>query len=340
MARNGAGAGPRAVDPMRPQLSLNSIITFLAVADAGSFRGAAEPLHTSQSAVSARVKQLEERLGVRLFDRTTRSVKLTDSGKRLYATAMSACAELSNIEQVLRQEASLQRGEVKLAVVPSLAQAEIPGILAEFRQRHPGVQLQLMDVDSRRSLEMLARRDVDLAIISDAADRKAIVFERLFWDECYLVVPAGHRFTKAKSVSLRQLEGEALMVSPRGTTLRQVLDASFREAGSELAPTQQISNIATLMRMVLAGFGLAIAPAKALRSAEVKGCALISLKEKPGWTVGIARMDGRSESPASIALREFLLGRYSQPARRHAAASRRTAALPGRGRGAVDTASD
>jgi LysR family carnitine catabolism transcriptional activator len=297
---------------MRLHISLNSIVTFLAVAQAGSFRGAAEPLHTSQSAVSARVKQLEERLGVRLFDRTTRSVRLTDAGQRMYATAMSACAELSNIEQVLRQEAALQRGEVKLAVVPSLAQAEIPSLLAEFRQSHPGVQLRLVDVDSRRSLDMLAQRDVDLAVISDAADRQGIVFERLFWDECCLLVPVDHPLTRRKQLSLRHLQNEALIVSPQGTTLRQVLDASFDSVGAPLIAAQQISNMATLVRMVQAGFGVAIAPAKALHSVSFQGCTILSLKERPGWTVGIARQAGRSESPASHALREFLISRYAE----------------------------
>ena len=296
---------------MRPQFSLSSIITFLTVAQASSFRAAAEQLNTSQSAVSARVKQLEERLSARLFERTTRSVKLTDAGHRLYGAATSACAELSNIEQVLLQEASLQRGEVRLAVLPSLAQAEMPSVLAEFRELHPGVTLRILDVDSKRSLEMLARSDVDIAIISDAVDRKGITFDRLFLDECHLVLPPDHPLASKKVVSLRHLKGLPLMVSPQGTLLRQALDAAFKKVGLDLVPEQQISNMATLVRMVQAGFGLAIAPAKALQSVNTGNCVLISMKERPSWVVGVARMSGRSESVASAALRQYLRDRYA-----------------------------
>lgn len=297
---------------MRLQLSLNGIITFIAVADARSFRGAAQALHTSQSAVSARIKQLEERLGVRLLDRTTRSVNLTDQGRRLYLTALSACDELSNIEQVLRQEASLERGKVALAVVPSLAQAEIPSIIAEFIRLHPAVELRLFDVDSRRSLEMLVRSEVDLAIISDTIDWSGYSFEPLFWDACYLVVPEAHALARRKKVPLMQLRDVPLMVSPQGTTLRHVLEKAFQQAGLSLEPAQEVSQLPTLVRMVLEGFGVGIAPAKGLTSLDTKGCVLVPFEEKVGWTVGIARAASRSESPASLALRTFVQSHYGR----------------------------
>jgi len=313
---------------MRPHFNLNSIVTFLAVAQAGSFREASESMHTSASAVSARIKQLETRLGVRLFHRTTRSVCLTDAGQRLLAAGLRACSELSSVEQALLQEASLQRGEVTLAVVPSLAQAEVPGILKDFGTLHPGVQLRLLDVDSLRSLEMLGRGEVDLAIVSETGDQPGIVFEPLYWDECYLVAPQGHPLSRGKPVALRQLRDYPLMVNPKGTTLRQVLEQSFSRAGLTLTAAQQIANIPTMIRMVEAGFGLGIAPAKGLRSIAPGGCVLLSLKESVGWTVGIARLAGRSESPACIALRALLLAHYRQSSTANPELRRRVRSAP------------
>ena len=188
---------------MGPQFNLNSIITFLAVAQTGSFRAASERLHTSSSAVSARIKLLETRLGIRLFNRTTRSVALTDAGQRLLEAALSACAELSSVEQALRQEASLQRGEVTLAVVPSLAQGDIPFILADFVREHPGIKVNLLDVDSQRSLQMLAAAEVDLAIVSEPGGGGRIAFEPLFWDACMLVAPLGHCLGKRMNVEIK-----------------------------------------------------------------------------------------------------------------------------------------
>jgi len=297
---------------MGPHFNLNSIVTFLAVAQTGSFKAASERLHTSASAVSARIKLLESRLGVRVFDRTTRSVALTEAGQRLYGAAVSACAELTSVEQTLRQEASLQRGEVALAAVPSLAQEEIPFILAGFVRQYPGVKVHLLDVDSNRSLQMLHAAEVDLAIVSEPNDRKDVSFEPLYWDPCHLVVPRGHRLVRKESVALAELKNYPLMVSRQGTTLRKVLDEAFENAGMVLEAAQQISTIPTLVRMVEAGFGLGIAPAQALRSIPAGRCELLPLKGRVGWTVGIAKMASRSEAPASVALREMLLQHYAQ----------------------------
>ncbi len=297
---------------MGPHFNLNSIVTFLAVAQSGSFRAASERLHTSASAVSARIKLLESRLGVRLFDRTTRSVALTEAGRRLYEAALSACAELSSVEQTLRQEASLQRGEVTLAVVPSLAQDEIPFILSRFTRQYPGITVNLLDVDSNRSLRMLAAAEVDLAIVSEPSDRKELDFTPLYWDPCLLVVPKQHALARQQPVSLEALMQHPLMVTPQGTTLRRVLDRAFVDAGLILTPAQQISTVPTLVRMVEAGFGLGIAPAKALRLIAAGRCELLPLAGRVGWHVGVARVASRSEAPASVALRGVLGRHYGE----------------------------
>ena len=295
---------------MRTRLNLNALVTFLEVAKQGSFRAAADNLATSQSAVSARIKKLEDYLGVKLLDRSTRSVSLTAQGLRLYASAQSAYLELSDIESVLLQEASLSRGEVSLAVVPSVAQAEIPELLAQFRQQHPGIVLRLVDVDSQRGLAMLANGDADLAIVSASAQDKHLTFEPMFWDECLVLLPRQHPLGTRKKIALRDLQKFPLMVTPSGTTLRMMLEEEFSQRDLRLAPSQQISYIPTLIKMVATGFGLGIAPGRALKAFAHQECELRPLKEKIGWTVGIARRTSKAESPACTALREFLLKHY------------------------------
>jgi Transcriptional regulator len=298
---------------MGPHFNLNSIVTFLAVAQSGSFRAASERLHTSSSAVSARIKLLETRLDVRLFHRTTRSLSLTPAGERLLEAALNACSELAAVEQLLRQEASLMRGEVSIAVVPSLSQGDVPFILSKFVQEYPGIKVKLLDVDSRRGLEMLSSAQVDLAILSEPGARDRILFEPLFWDASMLVVPKLHPLATRSEVAIDELRDEPLMVNPRGTTFRAVLDQAFNDAGVRLDPAQEISTMPALVRMVQAGFGLGIAPSKALEGLAVEGCRIVSLKGKIGWTVGIARMASRSEAPASTALRNRLHSYYAAP---------------------------
>jgi len=295
---------------MRTRLNLNALITFLEVAKHGSFRAAADNLATSQSAVSARIKKLEDYLGVRLLDRSTRSVSLTAQGQRLYASAQSAYLELADIEKVLLQEASLSRGEVTLAVMPSVAQAEIPELMAKFRERHPGITLRLLDVDSQRGLAMLANGTADLAIVSATASDRQVQFEPMFWDECLVALPKRHPLCQARQVPLRDLQKYPLMVTPSGTTLRMMLEDEFGRRHLSLAPSQEIWYVPTLVKMVRSGFGVGIAPGKALKAFSHRDCELRSLKEKIGWTVGVARRASKAESPACAALREFLVAQY------------------------------
>jgi LysR family carnitine catabolism transcriptional activator len=292
---------------MRTRLNLNALITFLEVAKHRSFRCAADNLATSQSAVSARIKKLEDYLGVKLLDRSTRTVSMTPQGYKLYESAQSAYLELSGIEKVLLQEASLNRGEVALAVMPSLAQAEIPNLLAKFREQYPGIVLHLMDVDSHRGLAMLADGTADLAIVSATVRDNQVEFEPMFWDECLVALPKKHPLAKRKKIPLAELNKYPLLVTPSGTTLRTMLEQEFTQHGLVLTPSQQIWYTPTLVQMVLSGFGIGIAPGKALKAFAHPDCELRPISEKIGWTVGIARRSSKAASPAAAAVAEFLL---------------------------------
>ena len=112
------------------------------------------------------------------------------------------------------------------------------------------------------------------------------------------------------ALTIKELAPYPLMVNPLGTTLRTVLDQAFSKVGLALEAAQQISTMPAMVRMVEAGFGLGIAPAKALQGLATERCDLVPLKENVGWTVGVARMASRSEAPASTALRSKLLAHY------------------------------
>jgi DNA-binding transcriptional LysR family regulator len=286
--------------------NLNNVITFLAVAKTCSFRQAAEEIHTSQSAVSSRIRQLEERLGVRLFHRTTRSVRLTDEGMQLFIVAKSAIDDMERVAESLRKKAALQNGELTVASVPSVGQTMLPTIMGEFHRRHPGVILRLLDVDSQRCIDMMEMGTVDLAIVSDLEDRRNIIFEELFWDECFLVVPCNHVLAERQSISLKETAGYPLMLSPKGTTLWQIIERAFLSCGLTLAAHQQTWNMSTLVRLVEEGFGIGIVPEICLGKLDVSKCAVLTLQEHVGRMIGVARMTNRAESPSSVAFRHLL----------------------------------
>lgn len=286
--------------------NLNNVITFLAVAETLSFRRAAEQIHTSQSAVSARIGKLEDRLGVRLFHRTTRQVTLTDEGQQLFAVAKTAVEDMERVAQSLRKKAALQSGELTIASVPSIGQTVLPTIMGEFHRRYPGVKLKLLDVDSLRCIEMMEAGSVDLAIVSDLEDRHHIVFEPLFWDECFLVVPRTHALGERRSISLREAAQFPLMASPKGTTLWQIIERAFAACGATPVAHQETWNMSTLVRLVEEGFGMGIVPEICLGKLDMSRCSVLSLEEHVGRMIGVARMTNRSESPGSVAFRQLL----------------------------------
>ena len=288
-------------------LNLNHLSAFLAVAEANSFKAAAEQIHLSQSAVSVRIKALETRLGVSLFHRTTRSVKLTREGQRLFVVAKDVFAEMARVADELREESSLQRGVVTIAATPTLAASLMPPAMAEFGTLYPGITLRLIDVDSGRGLDMILRGDVDMGLLSESARPRSVDFEPLFWDECFVVVRNDHALASRKRISVGDIMAYPLLLSPRGTMLREALDAAFHGAGLQLEAAQETFSTLTQLRLVEAGMGIALITRVSMSGLNRSKCVTLKLRERVGRTIGIARALNRSESPSAAAFRTFLL---------------------------------
>jgi LysR family transcriptional regulator, carnitine catabolism transcriptional activator len=292
---------------MLQNLNLNHVTTFLAVAEASSFKAAAEQIHISQSAVSVRIKLLEARLGVPLFHRTTRSVKLTNEGQRLFAVAKDVFADMMRVAAELRDEASLQSGVVTIAATPTLAATVMPAAMAEFGKLHPGITLRLIDVDSGRALEMIVRGDADMGLLSEMMQQRNVDFAPLFWDECFVVVRKGHPLSVRKKISVVDTMSFPLLLSPRGTMLREATDEAFHRAGLRPEAAQESWSTLTLLRLAEAGLGVALITRMSMSGLNASKCRVLRLRERVGRTIGIVRALNRSESPSAAAFRGFLL---------------------------------
>jgi DNA-binding transcriptional LysR family regulator len=292
---------------MVQNLNLKHVATFLAVAETNSFKAAAEQIHISQSAVSVRIRLLESGLGVPLFHRTTRSVKLTNEGQRLFAVAKDVFVDMKRIAAELREEASLQRGLVTIAATPTLAATIMPAAMAEFGKLYPGITVKLVDVDSGRGLEMIMRGDADIGLLSEMMQRRNVDFEPLFWDECFVVVRKDHPLSARKRISIGETMAYPLLLSPRGTMWREATDAAFHRVGFRPEAAQESWSTLTLLRLVEAGLGVALITRVSMSGLNPSKCRVLRLRERVGRTIGVVRALNRSESPSAVALRAFLL---------------------------------
>ena len=292
---------------MTSRLNLNHLSALIAVADARGFRAAAERLNLTQSAVSARIRLLEERLGVPLFHRTTRSVELSQEGRRLYAVAKRMHEEMAHVVDELRAGATLERGRVEIASAASVAAAMLPRLIVEFGKRHPGIVFKVQDVDSTRVAELVQRDEVDFGILSFLGSKRGVKVEPLLRDEFVAVVPAtGHPLARRSRVTLEEVAGQPLLLNPRGAVLRDMVDRAFQKSGLAIEPVHEAFSGLTLVAMVGQGLGVTVLPSLALKGIDMGRCRVLRFREPFDRQIVIARHSGRSPSAATRAFLQFL----------------------------------
>jgi DNA-binding transcriptional LysR family regulator len=295
---------------MAHRVNLNHLGALIAVAEAPGFRAAADRLHVTQSAVSSQIRTLEERLGVVLFHRTTRSVKLSAEGRRLYAVARRMSTEIAQVVEDLRAGATLERGRVEIACTGSIAASLLPELMVAFGARYPGIVFKVQDVDSTRVLALVKQDEVDFGILSSLGPQRGVKIEPLFRDEFVAVVPAArHPLSRRATVSLSEVSRFPLLLNPPGAVLRDMVDRALHKAGLSVAPVHEAFSGLTLVAMVGQGLGVTVLPALSLHGLDLAKCRVLGLREDFDRQIVVARPSGRSPSPATTAFLQFLRGR-------------------------------
>jgi LysR family carnitine catabolism transcriptional activator len=292
------------VSPMPIQFTFAHVETFIAVAETGSFRAASERLHISQPAVSARIQQLEARIGLGLLTRTTRSVQPTPEGQRFLEEARHIFAGLEDLAEGLRERMHVKSGVVSIAAMPSIAASILPTLMRGFQARYPRISLRIGDATSGRAADLLANGEVDLAIMT-AQPRQGMEFVPLVTDPCLVIACADHPLANLAEVTLRDLTRHPMLLYPRGTTLRETIDAAFETIDARVTPAYEAHNVATLVSLAEAGFGIAFAPRLMLRRISLGSCAILRIEARSlERNIGILRLRGLA-SPAVQAFIDF-----------------------------------
>lgn len=288
-------------------MELRHLRYFVAVAESLNFRRAAEILRVAQPPLSAQIKALEEELGVRLFDRTTRSVKLTNAGQVFWTEARSVLAASEQAKR--RAQAADQEvvGILRLGVIAPMANAWLAEVLRRFRQTFPGVQLSFFDLTSTEQLRRLRANDLDAGLLRPPVGVPELDFEQVGESEQVLALPMGHRLAEKEPLLWSDFHEEALvLIDPEGQHgYYDPFFAACAKASAKLGRVQYAHDIQTKMWLISAGFG--IAPTTATL-AEVTRPGLIYRPLPPGLprvqTILVWRRD--DFSPALAKFREYL----------------------------------
>ncbi|WP_445809851.1 LysR family transcriptional regulator [Yoonia sp.] len=238
--------------------------SFVAVADAGSFRGAAEKLNRSQSAVSTQVMQLEGQIGLILFERTTRRTKLTPDGEKLLVHMRRALNEIETGLSELRQAASGELGEIAMACVPSIAGSVLPPVLREFIDVHPRIKLRLVEHTSTALLAAVTEREVDFGIGPLVENEPSLLFEPIVDEPIFAVLPSPFRREGYTSISLEDLAANSVVMASNSAALRGNLDREISQKGVDIRSGYEVTHVQTMLGFARAGLGVALMPATTL----------------------------------------------------------------------------
>jgi len=293
-------------------LSMRDIDTTLVLGRTLNFRQAAAQLHLSQSALSTQIQRIEEALGVRLFDRTTRTVRLTAAGEVFMQQAATLQVAFRDAIAAVSGVTSAEQGQVSVAALPSLAARLLPRVLMAYRQEHPNVALKVRDTLSGPAFDLVRAGEVDFALTAADPQHADLHYVPLMSDSFLLLIPESHALAKTRG-PLRWADtataAHVSMVQP--SSVRQYTEWAFLQNRIRFTPAFEAEHLTTIVAMVECGFGVAALPEIAAgavsQTAIVQRPLIGPVAER---SIGLVTSRNRSLSPAAAALvqtlREYL----------------------------------
>jgi LysR family carnitine catabolism transcriptional activator len=286
---------------MQMNISTRQLQAFITLARERNFTRAALATHLSQPAFSALIRQLEESVGVRLFDRSTRHVELTAEGSEFEVAARRVLDDVDAALSDMHQRAARKRGRVSVALLPSLAADWLPAVLAGFRAKHPGIEIQVADVLSEPCIDRVRAGQADFALAATRVDTPELRAEPFCSDNFHLVCLAEHPLAQAREVRPKDIVPWPFIHLSRTSSVRQYIDAATHP--QQLPSVIEVDQLATVSGMVRAGLGISIVPELTLYQFRVPG-----LVTRPIRWAGLTRriyLVRRRDRQLSIAAQGF-----------------------------------
>jgi DNA-binding transcriptional LysR family regulator len=287
-------------------LALADLRAFVTAAQLRSFAAAAKLLHLSLPAFSRRISNLEARLGVRLFDRTTRSVELTSLGARFAREITTVVDDLDRSVLGLRDAAELEAGDVTIGCVFSAVHHFLPGVIRSYRERHPNVLVRILEQGADGVFASVKHGEADFGINYIGMQESDVDFTALLKEPYVLACRADHSLGTRRSVRWDELAAWDQVRVSHASRNRIFIDQALAELPPLPRPVCEVRHVSTLIGLVAAGLGVAIVPKLTLppRPAAVVGIPLVPAVHR---TVGIIRRAGRTLSPAAAAFAKLLV---------------------------------
>ncbi|MCR6478607.1 LysR family transcriptional regulator [Variovorax sp. ZS18.2.2] len=283
--------------------TIRQLRAFLAVHHLRKLSAAAQKLFVTQSAVSMLIRQLEEGLGTRLFDRTTRSLKPTAAANEMLPMAERILRDIDSLSTGFRELSTLERGRVSLAITPTLATFLLPAAIRCFSEEHPKVRVMVNDCAPDQFISRILGEHVDFGIGTPERPGAEVEVQRLMRDHLALVCRNDHPLAKARVVRWIDLAGHPVITVRPGYGVRPLIDGTAADAGVALDVVNEVSFLSTALWMTASGMGASIMPSAFARDANEPSLVIKVLSApRVSRDISVVTKRGHSLSVAARAL--------------------------------------
>jgi DNA-binding transcriptional LysR family regulator len=289
---------------------LSDLRAFVSVADLGSFSAASRTLHLSQPALSRRVDKLEQALGFRLFERTTRKVELNAMGRAFLPRARHVLSELESALLGMVDLSERIYGLVTVACIPSAVDKFVAGVVRDFHRRFPRIRVRVLDQPAPEILLSVARSEADFGINYLGTQEPDIAFEPLVTEPFVLACRRDHPLARRRRIGWAELaEHECVTLAP-GSGNRLLIDQGLAQVTARPRWSCEVQHVPALLSLIEAGVGVGAVPRLALAGGAGAALVGVSLVEPViARSVGIVLLRGRPLGSAAQAFHDLLKAR-------------------------------
>jgi LysR family transcriptional activator of glutamate synthase operon len=270
---------------------------------------ASENLHVAQSALSRQIGLLEKELGVELFEREGRNVKLTPIGKLFSEQAKIAIKAIDNAAQLIEEYLDPEHGTIRIGFPSSIASNTLPTIISAFKKEHPEVRFQLRQGSYEFLTKGIKNREIDLAFIGPVPVSDPDLHADILFSEHFVaLLPAIHALAGESSLSLYQLEQDSFVLFPEGFVLRKIVVNACHQAGFRPSIPFEGEDLDVIKGLVSAGIGVTLLPETTLFENMPSGTVKLKINDPAvERTVGVIIPKNRQLPPSEKLFHEFVL---------------------------------
>ena len=241
-------------------MELRHLETFQAIVQEGSFVGAAEKLQYAQSTITIHIQQLEAELGVKLFARRGKHLRLTEAGRALQEQADALLKRYLALQQTMQEIVAGEAGHVRLGAIEPTASMRLAPLLVSFCQEYPKLQLTLEVGSAPMMIERVASCDLDFALCSLPESQTGLTFEPLFLEELRVLLPERHPLASKVPLTPADLLDQRLLLTERGCGYRGIIEKTLLSQGTNPFSGIEMGSFEVIKRAVQCGLGIAIMP--------------------------------------------------------------------------------